>query len=349
MSTALATRDEEAPKLSIPGRRKAAILLVSLGSHGAAEVFKHLPEEAIEKLTIEMARIRDVATEEADSVHREMLENAFARGYLANGGVGYAREVLEKAVGQARADEILSRLATMIEQTPFEFLRSTPPDQIWNFLRGEHAQTVALVLANLPTTDLAAKVIQLMPAEAQSDVAIRIAMMNQTSPDVVKDVANVMKERLQTILQQEYAVAGGVQSLADIISAADRTTERIILEHLSEEDEQLADEVRALLFTFEDILQLDERSIQLVLKEVDTKDLALALRGSSEDVKDWCMQNMSSRGAEILREEMEYMPPQRRRVVEEAQSKVVAVVRRLEDSGEITIARGGSDEDELVG
>ena len=349
MSTALATV-EEPPKLSIPGRRKAAILLVSLGSQGAAEVFKHLPEEAIEKLTIEMARIRDVAAEEADQVQREMIENAFARGYLSSGGVGYAREVLEKAVGADRADEILQRLATMIEQTPFEFLRSTPPDQIWNFLRGEHAQTVALVLANLPTTDLSAKVMQLMPAEEQSNVAIRIAMMNQTSPDVVKDVANVMKDRLQTILQQEYAVAGGVQSLADILNSADRATERNILEHLTEEDEQLADEVRSLLFTFEDILQLDQRSLQLVLKEVDTKDLALALRGSSEDVKDWCMQNMSSRGAEILREEMEYMPPQRRRVVEEAQSKIVAVVRRLEDAGEITIARGGgSDEDELVG
>jgi len=348
VSTALATT-EEAPKLSIPGRRKAAILLVALGSQGAAEVFKHLPEEAIEKLTIEMARIRDVAAEEADYVQREMIENAFARGYLSSGGIGYAREVLEKAVGASRADEILSRLATMIEQTPFEFLRSTPPDQIWNFLRGEHPQTVALVLANLPTTDLAAKVMQLMPAEEQSGVAIRIATMNQTSPDVVKDVANVMKDRLQTILQQEYAVAGGVQSLADILNSADRGTERNILEYLTEEDEDLADEVRSLLFTFEDILQLDERSLQQVLKEVDSKDLALALRGSSEDVKDWVMQNMSSRGAEMLKEEMEYMPPQRRRVVEEAQSKVVAVVRRLEDAGEITIARGGSDEDELVG
>jgi flagellar motor switch protein FliG len=348
VSTALATT-EEAPKLSIPGRRKAAILLVALGSHSAAEVFKHLPEETIEKLTIEMARIRDVAAEEADYVQREMIENAFARGYLANGGVGYAREVLEKAVGQQRADEILSRLATMIEQTPFEFLRSTPPDQIWNFLRGEHPQTIALVLANLPTTDLAAKVMQLMPADDQSGVAIRIATMNQTSPDVVKDVANVMKDRLQTILQQEYAVAGGVQSLADILNSADRGTERNILDYLTEEDEQLADEVRSLLFTFEDILQLDERSLQMVLKEVDSKDLALALRGSSEDVKDWVMQNMSSRGSEMLKEEMEYMPPQRRRVVEEAQSKVVAVVRRLEDAGEITIARGGSDEDELVG
>jgi flagellar motor switch protein FliG len=190
---------------------------------------------------------------------------------------------------------------------------------------------------------------QLMPADDQSGVAIRIATMNQTSPDVVKDVANVMKDRLQTILQQEYAVAGGVQSLADILNSADRGTERNILDYLTEEDEQLADEVRSLLFTFEDILQLDERSLQMVLKEVDSKDLALALRGSSEDVKDWVMQNMSSRGSEMLKEEMEYMPPQRRRVVEEAQSKVVAVVRRLEDAGEITIARGGSDEDELVG
>ena len=207
MSTALATV-EEPSKLSIPGPAKAVILLVSLAARARRRCSSTSFEEAIEKLTIEMARIRDVAAEEADSVQREMIENAFARGYLANGGVGYAREVLEKAVGYDRADEILQRLATMIEQTPFEFLRSTLPDQIWNFLRGEHPQTVALVLANLPTTDLAAKVMQLMPAEEQSGVAIRIAMMNQTSPDVVKDVANVMKDRLQTILQQEYAVSG---------------------------------------------------------------------------------------------------------------------------------------------
>jgi flagellar motor switch protein FliG len=339
-----------APDIKISGRRKAAILLVQLGAEGAANVFKHLPEEQIEKLTIEMARVRNIDAEEAQAVHKELIENALARGYLNSGGVSYAREVLEKAVGEKRAHEILGRLATLIEQTPFEFLRSTPPDQIFTFLRGEHAQTIAMVVANLPTTDLAAKVMQLMPPEIQAEVALRVATMGQTSPDVVKEVAAVMRDKLQTVLQQEYAAAGGVQSLADILNAADRGTERNVLETLAETSPDLADEVRALLFTFEDLLQLESRAIQLVLKEVETKDLALALRGASEDVAEVILMNMSQRGAEMLKEEMELMPPQRRRLVEEAQSKIVAAVRRLEDAGEITIARAGSNaEDELVG
>jgi flagellar motor switch protein FliG len=335
---------------TIPGRRKAAILLVSLGTDGAAEVLKHLPEETVEKLTIEMARTRDVDAIEAEAIQREVVESAYARGYVAAGGVNYAREVLERSFGAARADEILARLATMIEQTPFEFLRTTPPDQVQAFLRGEHPQTVALILANLPTTDLAAKVMQIMPAEEQADVAVRIALMSQTSPDVVKDVATVMRDKLQTVLQHEYAAAGGVQALADILNSADRATERNILEKLASEDEALADEVRSMLFTFEDLLQLDQRSLQLVLKDVDSKDLALALRGAGEEVKEWIFANLSERASEMLKEELEFMPPQRRRVVEEAQSKVVAVVRRLEDQGEVTIARGGaSTEDELIG
>jgi flagellar motor switch protein FliG len=339
--------DEGGVKLS--GRRKAAVLLVSLGRDGAAEVFKHLPDETIEKLTVEMARARDIRPDEAEAVHREVIETAYARGYITAGGAAYAREVLMRAVGGDRAEDILSRLSTIMEQTPFEFLRGTPPDQIYAFLRGEHPQAIALVLANLPTTDLAAKVLHLFPAEQQAEVAMRVAMMGQTSPEVVKDVATVMKEKLQLVLQQEYAVAGGVQSLAQILNSADRATERNILEHLKEQDAELAEEVRALLFTFEDILQLDDRSLQLVLKGVDAKDLALALRGASVDVRDWVIANMSERAGEILRDEMDLMPPQRRRVVEEAQSKVVAVVRQLEDAGEIVIARGNSNEDELVG
>jgi len=334
---------------SLSGRRKAAILLVSLGKESAADIFRHLSEETIEKLTIEMARTREVRPQDAEAIQREAIESAYARGYVGDGGVAYAREVLERAVGEKRATEILSRLATVIEQTPFEFLRSTPPDQILAFLRAEHPQTTALVLANLPTMDVAAKVLQLMPPEEQAEVATRIATMDKTSPEVVKDIAQVMKEKLQMVFQQEYAAAGGVQTLADILNAADRGTERNILEHLQQADEELADEVRSLLFTFEDLLQLDDRSVQLVLKEVDTKDLALALRGATEDVRDWIFSNLSERASEMLREELELMPPQRRRVVEEAQSKVVAAVRRLEDAGEIVIARGGAQEDELVG
>ena len=332
-------------------RRKAAILCVSLGPEGAAKVFKHLPDDLVEKLTVEMVRTQDVLPEHAEAVHREVVEQAYARGYIAEGGIRYARDVLTRAVGAERAGAILDRLETFIEQTPFEFLRATPPDQIYAFLRGEHPQTQALVIANLPTTDLAAKVLQLIPSEEQADVALRIAVMGQTPPDVVREVARVMEAKLETVLRQEYSAAGGVGSLAEILNNSDRGAERNILEHLAEVDAELAEEVRSLLFVFEDLLRLDDRTIQLILKEVDSKDLSVALRGSSEQVKERILANMSQRAAEILREEMEFMQPQRRRVIEEAQSKVVAVVRRLEDAGAIFVSRGNSEdnEDELIG
>ena len=221
--------------------------------------------------------------------------------------------------------------------------------QIAAFLRNEHPQTVAMVIAQLPNTPLAAKVMELLEAELQADVAMRIAMMGQTSPDVVKEVAQVMERKLETVLQREWAAAGGVRSLAAILNAANRSTERNILEHLGNENDEVANEVRSLLFVFEDILKLDDRSIQMVLREVDSKDLGLAMRGASTEVQSKILDNMSQRGAEMLREEMEYMPPQRRRVVEEAQTKIVGVVRKLEDSGELVISRGGDAEDELIG
>ncbi len=335
----LPARQGSQPKglTALSGRRKAAMLCVALGPQGAAQIFQHLPQEMIEKLTVEMARTSSVDAAASESVLEEVVETAYARGYVAEGGVAYAREVLERAVGASRASEILARLATVIEQTPFEFLR------------GEHPQMVALVIANLPTTELAAKVMQQLPPVEQADVATRIALMGQTAPDVVKEIAHVMRQKLESVLQHEYAAAGGVPALAQILNSADRGTERNILEHLAERDAELAEEVRALLFVFEDILKLDDRSIQLVLKEIDARDIALALRGASDDVKERIMGNMSQRGAEMLAEEMEFMPPQRRKVVEEAQSKVVGVVRKLEESGAIFVAReGAADEEQVV-
>jgi len=342
--------DEGVVATTLSPRRKAAILCVSLGPEGAAEVFKHLPDEVMEKLTVEMARTQDIKPDHAEQVMREVVENAYAHGYIAEGGVKYAREVLTRAVGPDKADEILQRLATFIEATPFEFLRATPADQIYAFLRAEHPQTVALVLANMPTMEAASKVVQLMPAEEQAEVALRIATMGQTPPDVVKEVARVMREKLESVLQQEYSATGGVHSVAEILNSSDRATERNILDFLGKENPELAEEIRSLLFVFEDLLKLDDRTIQLVLKEVDAKDLALALRGASDDVKERILANMSQRGAEMLREEMEFMPPQRRRVVEEAQSKIVGVVRKLEESGAIFVARagGGDGDDDLV-
>jgi flagellar motor switch protein FliG len=340
--------DERVATGTLSGRRKAAILLVSLGSKGAADVFKHLPNELIEQLTVEMAKMQAVEPEHASSVMQEMVDTAYARGYIAEGGLRFAREVLEQSVGTQRAGEILNRLSVIIEQTPFEFLRNTPADQIAAFLRNEHPQTVAMVVAQLPNTALAAKVMELLEPELQADVAMRIAMMGQTSPDVVKEVALVMERKLETVLQREWAAAGGVRSLAAILNAANRSTERNILEHLGNENDEVANEVRSLLFVFEDILKLDDRSIQMVLREVDSKDLGLAMRGASTEVQSKILDNMSQRGAEMLREDMEASAPQRRAVVEEAQGKVVAAVRRLEDAGALVIRRGAEEEEEVV-
>jgi flagellar motor switch protein FliG len=242
----------------------------------------------------------------------------------------------------------MGRLSVVIEARPFEFLRRTPPEQICAFLRNEAPQTMALTIANLHTT-LAAEVLAQLQPETQADVAMRIATMNETSPDVIREVEGVMKQKLASVISQEYAMAGGVGSLVEILNRSDRATERNVLDQLAENDAQLAEEIRMMLFVFEDVVKLDDRSVQLLLKEVDQKDLALALRGVPDEVRDKVLTNMSQRAAEMLLEEIEYQPPQLRRVVEEAQGRIVAKVRQLEESEAIVITRaGGGGDDELI-
>jgi flagellar motor switch protein FliG len=342
-STQLAVPRKRASRLA--GRQKAAVLLVSLGPERAAEIFGHLKEEEIEALSLDMAKLNQVPSEVSREVIDELVENCVAQAYLAEGGVEYAREVLERAVGPERARQIVGRLSAAIERRPFEFLRRTPPEQIHAFIRNEAPQTIALVIANLHT-DLAANVLALLEPEEQAEVAMRIGTMRETSPEVIEAIESVLRQRLSNVVSTDYAVAGGVQSLADILNHTDRGTERNVLDTLAGVDAELAEQVRLLLFTFEDIVKLDDRSIQLILKEVESKDLAVALRGVGRDVQERIFSNMSERGGEMLAEEMEYMPAQRRAVVEEAQGRIVAVVRRLEEAGGIVIGRGG-DEDML--
>jgi flagellar motor switch protein FliG len=282
--------------------------------------------------------------DEVEGVITEASEQLLAAEYIAQGGVDYAREVLETAVGPDRAQEIIGRLSAIIEVRPFEFMRRTPPEQIQAFLAGESPHTLALVIANMHTS-LGAQVLAQLPPNVQAEVAMRIATMTDTSPDVIKDVEEVIRRKLAMVASQDYAASGGVKGLADILNSADRGTERNVIDTLAEKDAQLAEEIKMLLFVFEDIVKLDDRSVQLVLKDVDQKDLAMALRGVSEDVKQKILSNMSQRGAEMLMEEMEYQPPQRRSVIEEAQSRIVGTIRRLEDAGAIVIARGEDDEE----
>src|ERR671936_2856324 len=339
-STALAPSE-----IKLSGRKKAAVLLVSLGAQRASQVFKHLRESEIEQLSLEMSQMESVQSEVVDAVYGEASEELMAAEYIAQGGIDFAREVLEGSVGEERANDIIGRLSAIIEVRPFEFLRRTPPEQIQAFLAGESTQTLALVLANMSTA-IGAQVLAQLPAETQAEVAMKIAEMSETSPDVIKDVEAVMRKKLALVKSEDYSASGGVKGLADILNSADRATERNVIEKLAQKDAQLAEEIRMLLFVFEDIVKLDDRSVQLVLKDVDQKDLALALRGVSEEVKQKILGNMSQRGAEMLIEEMEYQPPQRRSVIEEAQSRIVGTIRRLEDAGAIVIARGDDDEEE---
>jgi flagellar motor switch protein FliG len=330
------------------GSQKAAVLLVALGEERAGEVLRHLPAEEIEKLSLEIAKATHVPAEISKSVLLEAAETVAATDHIANGGVDYARAVLERSLGAEQADMIMSRLTATIERRPFEFLRNTPPEQISVFLRQESPQTIALVIANL-NTNLAAQVLCLLPPENQAGVAWRIATMNETRPEILQRIESVMRQKLSAVESSEYAVAGGVKSLAEILNHSDRPTERNVLDQLAEEDEPLAEEIRMLLFTFEDVAGLDDRAIQLILKDVDQDDLAIALRGVSEELRERMYSNMSTRGAELLREDIEFKPPQRRRIVEEAQSRIVAIVRRLEEQGVVTIARAtGSGDDELM-
>lgn len=329
-----------APKpLKIAGRRKAAILLVSLGAERAAEVFRHLRDEEIESLSLEMAKLGQVPAEHVEGVFDEADAMTVALRSFAEGGVDFAREVLERSLGSDRADEIIGRLASVIEKRPFEFLRRTPPEQVVAFLRAESPQTRALVIANLHAR-LAAQVLSVLEPEEQADIALRVARMTETSPEVVKRIEAVVRGKLANVVAADPSAAGGVQALADILNQTDRPTERNVLDALAETDGEVAEEVRRLLFVFEDVANLDDRSIQMVLRDVDQRDLALALRGVDDEVQERMLQNLSQRGAQNIREEMEFMPPQLKRVVEEAQGRIVAAVRKLEESGALVIGRG---------
>ncbi|HWH13584.1 MAG TPA: flagellar motor switch protein FliG [Miltoncostaeaceae bacterium] len=328
---------------TISGRQKAAILMVALGEAASAQVFKHLRPEEIDELTLEIAGVGTVAQDTRQQVLQEMYETAIAQNYIAEGGLEYARNILVQALGADRADEVLARLAQSIQVSPFEFLRRTDAAQILNVIANEHPQTVALILAYLPA-DTAGQVLSSLPAELQAEVAMRVALMDRTAPEVIREIENVLERKLSTVINQDFTSAGGIKALVEVLGKVDRGTEKVILESLEEQNPELADEVRRLMFLFEDIVLLDDRSVQQVLREVDGKELAIALKGTGANVQEKIFGNMSSRAAENIKEDLQYMGPVRVSQVEEAQQKIVGVIRRLEDSGQIIIARGGDDD-----
>ncbi len=328
---------------TIKGIQKAAILLITLGPERSAGIFKHLKEEEIEELTLEIANTRSVTPQVKEDVINEFYEVCLAQQYIAEGGIGYAKDLLEKALGTEKAMDVIGKLTASLQVKPFEFIRKTDPSQIINFIQDEHPQTIALILSYLSPAQSASILSSLAP-DRQADVARRIAVMDRTSPDVIKEVEKVLESKLASLVNQDYTIIGGVDAVVEILNTVDRGTERHIMETLEIEEPELADEIRKKMFVFEDILLLDDKAIQRVLRDVDNSDLEMALKSANEQVQNAIFKNLSSRLAVMIKEDMEFMGPVRMKDVEEAQQKIVNIIRKLEDTGEIIISRGGGDE-----
>ncbi len=326
----------------LTGVKKAAILLMALGPDISAKILKHFSESDIERISLEIANTSKIEISAINEVFEEFLLVNQAQKYVLDGGLEYARNLLERTLGPQKAKEIIKKLKDASQIKPFMFARNADPKQLTNLIANEHPQTIALILSYLDA-QLSSQVLSALPDEQQADIAQRIATMERTSPEVLNEVEKVLKERLSSVVQHDFAAAGGIQTLVDILNNVDRGTEKVILEELEVDYPDLVDEIRKRLFIFEDVISLDNASIQRIIREVDQKDLAMALKGSSEEVRERIFRNVSKRAAEMLKEEIEFMGPVRLREVEEAQQRIVSIIRKLDETGEIIISRGGED------
>jgi len=330
------------PAVNLSGLQKTAILLISLGTDLSAAVLQqNFHADDIEKITQQISMMDRVPKEVQEVVLEEFAQLRQARELLLVGGVDYARELLGKVMGSEKAGVLLDKIVVTIKNKPFAAIRKADPKQLLSYVRDEHPQTIAFILTHLPPAQ-ASLILSALPNETQSDVSRRIAIIDTVSPEVVQDVARVLESKLSVIDHQEQSI-GGVKALVDILNLVDRSTEKAILEELEVADPELAEEVRKMMFVFEDIIKLPDASIQRILREVDTKDLAKAMRGSTEDVSERIYRNMSKRASDMMRDEIKYMGPVRLRDVEDSQQRIVQITRRLEEAGEIIISRGGDD------
>ncbi len=327
----------------LTGKQKAALLLISLGPEVSASIYKHLNEEEIERLTLEISGVKRVEPEIKEDIIEEFHHIALAQDYISQGGIGYAKTVLEKALGSEHAQAIINRLTSSLQVRPFDFARRAEPTQLFNFIQNEHPQTIALILSYLEPQQ-AGVILSSLPQEVQADIARRIATMDSTSPEVISEIESILERKLSSTVTQDFTETGGVDAVVEVLNGVDRTTEKTILDALEIQDPELAEEIKKRMFVFEDIVTLDNRSIQRVIRDCENEDLLLSMKVSSDEVKEIIFRNMSARMAETFKEEMEIMGPVRLRDVEEAQTRIVSVIRRLEDSGEIIIARGGGDD-----
>lgn len=329
----------------LSGREKAAILLIALGKEYSSRIFRHLKDEEIEQLTLDITNVKRVDATQKDAIIQEFYEECLTQSYLSEGGIDYARELLEASIGSQRAYELINRLTSSLQVRPFDFARKADPNQILTFMQNEHPQTIALVLSYLEP-EMSAAILSKLPIDKQTQVVVRISTMDRTSPEYVREVERILDRKLSSMGMDDFTMVGGIQSIVDILNAADRTTERRVLEELEIENGDLVDEIRRKMFVFEDIIKLDKRAIQRVLKEVENADLTIALKNATDELRSLIFENMSKRLSDMIKEDMEYMGPVRVRDVEDAQQKIVNVIRKLQDAGEIIISRG--QEDELV-
>ena len=330
-------------RTDLNGKEKAAILLICLGSEKAAQIFKHLKEEEIEQITLEIANLRKVDSQTKDLIMDEFYQICLAQNYITEGGIEYAKDILERALGSQKAVELIGRLTSALQVKPFDFIRNADPANLFNFIQHEHPQTIALILSYLDPLQASATLSSL-PADKQADVALRIATMDRTAPEFIKEVERVLEKKLSSFSITDYTAPGGISSIVDILNSVDRSTEKNILENLEIRDSALAEEIKRLMFVFEDITKLDNRSIQRIISEVDVNDLILAIKGTTDSVSKVLFANMSKRLQDTIKEDMEYMGPVRLRDVEESQQKIVSVVRRLEDAGDIVVSRRKGDD-----
>lgn len=329
-------------KRQFGGKEKVAILLISLGPQKSAEIFKHFNEEEIEELTLQIANMRMVSPDEKQLVLEEFYQICLAQEYISEGGINYAKDVLERALGSEKALDIINKLTSSLHVRPFEFIRKADPNQLLNYIQNEHPQTIALILSYLGATQ-SAQILSSLPLEKQADVTRRIAIMDRTSPEVVREIETVLESKFSNILAQDFTTTGGVQAVVDILNSVDRGTEKHIMEDLDLRDAELSEEIRRRMFVFEDIITLDNRSIQRIIREIDNSQWAIALKGASEEVKDLIFTNMSKRLVEMIKEDIEFMGPVRIRDIEDAQQGIVNVIRKLEEDGEIITPRGGDE------
>ncbi len=332
-----------AKEKGLTGVQKAAILFITLGPEASANIINKLPERDIQRITYEIANTTTVSNTEKSDILEEFIQMNKAKDYILEGGFDYAKDLLSKALGNQKAKEILDKVSEETQQyRPFALARKADSIQLLNIISNEHPQTIALILCHI-NVEKAAQILAELPQEVQEEVAYRIAVMNTTSPTVIKEVEKTLNMKLSSIVRNEVTSIGGLQSIVDILNQVDRSTEKNIMEALERQDPEIAEKVKASMFVFEDIIALDDVAIQRILREVDGKDLALALKGSSEEVSEAIFRNQSKRAAASMKEDIEFLGPVRIADVEKAQTRILAVIRRLDESGEIVIARGGED------